>query len=302
LASPGTGPINWSNRTRVLFATGARGKRAFPLPGCDLPGVYGAGAFQTLVNRDLVRCAERLFIVGGGNVGLIGAYHALQAGIDVVGLVEALPRCGGYKVHEDKIKRLGVPVWTSHTVLRIEGAEQVERVVVAAVDEKFNLCPARSAAFEVDTVLIAVGLSPVDELLKKAREYGMKTYAAGDAEEIAEASAAIFSGKITGRQIAQDIGIDLPIPANWEAFGELLKHRPGEARLLSRRQRCAGIPADQAVCRRFPVIPAPKCARKTVSPCRNRSCRAAVLRGMHRLRPLCSGLPRPGHYRGGKRL
>jgi len=60
-----------------------------------LPGVYGAGAFQTLVNRDLIRPAKRLFVVGGGNVGLIAAYHALQAGIDVVGLVDALSHVGG---------------------------------------------------------------------------------------------------------------------------------------------------------------------------------------------------------------
>jgi sarcosine oxidase, subunit alpha len=213
----------------VLFSTGAR-EKSLALPGADLPGVYGAGAFQTLVNRDLIRCAERLFIVGGGNVGLIGAYHALQAGIDVVGLVEALPRCGGYKVHEDKIKRLGVPVWTSHTVLRIEGKEEVERVVVAAVDENFKPLPGSERAFNVDTVLIAVGLSPVNELFLKAIEYGIKTYTAGDAEEIAEASAAIFSGKIVGRKIANDMGIDLPVPSNWEEFGLMLKHKPGESK------------------------------------------------------------------------
>ncbi|MCP4711498.1 MAG: FAD-dependent oxidoreductase [Planctomycetes bacterium] len=209
----------------VLISCGAR-EKSLTFPGSDLPGVYGAGAFQTLVNRDLVRCAKMLFIIGGGNVGLIGAYHALQAGIDVVGLVEALPKCGGYKVHEDKIKRLGVPVWTRHTVLRIEGKEQVERVVTAAIDDKFQPIAGTERAFEVDTVLIAVGLSPVDELLQKAKEYGMKVYAAGDTEEIAEASAAIFSGKITGREIARDLGMDVPIPSDWKEFGEILKHKP----------------------------------------------------------------------------
>src|SRR5512146_1653293 len=94
----------------ILVATGAR-ERFLAFRGNTLPGVYGAGAFQTLVNRDLVRAARRLFIVGGGNVGLIAGYHALQAGISVVGLIEAMPKCGGYKVHEDKIKRLGVPVY-----------------------------------------------------------------------------------------------------------------------------------------------------------------------------------------------
>jgi thioredoxin reductase/Fe-S-cluster-containing hydrogenase component 2/bacterioferritin-associated ferredoxin len=212
----------------VLVAAGAR-EKSLSFPGSDLPGVYGAGAFQTLVNRDQVRCAERLFVIGGGNVGLIGAYHALQAGIDVVGLVEALPRCGGYKVHEDKIRRLGVPVWTSHTVLRAEGDERVERVITAAIDERFQPVPGTERAFEVDTVLIAVGLAPVDELIQKAEEYGMRVYAAGDAHEIAEASAAIFSGKITGRRIAQDLGMEVPIPSDWESFGEVLKHRPGDA-------------------------------------------------------------------------
>jgi NADPH-dependent 2,4-dienoyl-CoA reductase/sulfur reductase-like enzyme/Fe-S-cluster-containing hydrogenase component 2/bacterioferritin-associated ferredoxin len=211
----------------VLISCGAR-EKSLSFPGSDLPGVYGAGAFQTLVNRDQVRCAEKLFVVGGGNVGLIGAYHALQAGIDVKGLVEALPKCGGYKVHEDKIRRLGVPVWTSHTILRCEGDERVERVVIAGIDDKFQPIAGTERSFDVDTVLIAVGLSPVDELLEKAREYGMKVYAAGDTEEIAEASAAIFSGKITGRRIARDLGMEVPIPSNWESFGEVLKHRPGE--------------------------------------------------------------------------
>jgi heterodisulfide reductase subunit A-like polyferredoxin len=224
----GNGTYRLVTPERVLISSGAR-EKSLSFPGCDLPGVYGAGAFQTLVNRDLVRCAERLFIVGGGNVGLIGAYHALQAGIDVVGLVEALPRCGGYKVHEDKIKRLGVPVWTSHSVLRIEGKERAERVVIAAIDDKFQPVPGTERSFNVDTVLIAVGLSPVDELLKKAQEYCMNVYAAGDAEEIAEASAAIFSGKITGRQIAHDMSINVPIPSNWHTFGDILKHRPGDA-------------------------------------------------------------------------
>ncbi len=223
----GNGTYSLVKPQRVLFSTGAR-EKSLAFPGADLPGVYGAGAFQTLVNRDLVRCAEKLFIIGGGNVGLIGAYHALQAGIDVVGLVEALTECGGYKVHEDKIKRLGVPVWTSHTVLRIEGKEEVERVVIVEIDDKFQPVPGTERIFEVDTVLMAVGLNPVDELFEKAREYGIEIYAAGDAHEIAEASAAIFSGKIIGRRIAQGMGIDLPVPGDWEEFGEILKQHSSE--------------------------------------------------------------------------
>jgi sarcosine oxidase subunit alpha len=210
----------------VLVAAGAR-EKVLTFPGCDLPGVYGAGAFQTLVNRDLVRPTRRLFIVGGGNVGLIGAYHALQAGIEVVGLVEALPRCGGYRVHEDKIRRLGVPVWTSHTVLRAEGRDGVERVVVARCDERFRPVEGTERVFEVDTLLVAVGLAPVNELLAKARQYGMKAFAAGDAEEIAEASAAIFSGRIAGRAIARELGRPVDVPERWSRTAAVLRAKPG---------------------------------------------------------------------------
>jgi NADPH-dependent 2,4-dienoyl-CoA reductase/sulfur reductase-like enzyme len=134
----------------VLVACGAREKN-LAFPGCDLPGVYGAGAFQTILNRDLVKPTERLFVVGGGNVGLITGYHAIQAGIKVVGLVEALPYCGGYKVHLDKLRRLGVPVFTSHTVIRGEGAGSLERITIAGVDGTFKPIPGTERSYRVDT-------------------------------------------------------------------------------------------------------------------------------------------------------
>ena len=210
----------------VLVACGAREKN-LAFPGCDLPGVYGAGAFQTLVNRDLVMPTERLFIVGGGNVGLIAGYHAIQAGIKVVGLVEALPYCGGYKVHLDKLRRLGVPVLTSHTVLTAEGADKLERITIAGIDRNFRPIAGTEKSFKVDTLLIAVGLAPVSELYEKMIEYGIECYKAGDAEEIAEASAAIFSGKITGRRIAQSLGYEIDIPEQWNATAAVLRSKPG---------------------------------------------------------------------------
>jgi NADPH-dependent 2,4-dienoyl-CoA reductase/sulfur reductase-like enzyme/Pyruvate/2-oxoacid:ferredoxin oxidoreductase delta subunit len=210
----------------VLVACGAREKN-LAFPGCDLPGVYGAGAFQTLLNRDLVKPTERLFIVGGGNVGLITGYHAIQAGIKVVGLVEALPQCGGYKVHLDKLRRLGVPVLTSHTVLKAEGAEKLEKITIAGIDRSFKPIAGTERSFRVDTLLIAVGLAPVNELYEKLMAYGIECHKAGDAEEIAEASAAIFSGKITGRTIARSLGHEVDIPDEWKSTAAILRSKPG---------------------------------------------------------------------------
>jgi sarcosine oxidase subunit alpha len=212
----------------ILVATGAR-EKSLTFKSNTLPGVYGAGAFQTLVNRDLVRCSERLFIVGGGNVGLIAGYHALQAGIEVAGLVEALPECGGYKVHKDKLVRMGVPVYTSHTVLSANGTDSVESVTIAAIDKDWKPIPGTERTFTCDTLLVAVGLDPVDEFYKKAKEFGLSAFAAGDADEVAEASAAMFSGKIRGLEIARALGYDVPeIPPDWFETSEILKSRPGE--------------------------------------------------------------------------
>jgi len=218
----------------LLVATGAR-EKMLAFPGCDLPGVYGAGAFQTLVNRDMVRPTERLFICGGGNVGLIGAYHALQAGIDVVGLVEALPECGGYKVHLDKIRRLGVPVYTSHTVLYAQGKDRLEAVTIGQIDGAFQPITGTERTFEVDTLLIAVGLSPINEIYLSAKAYGMNVLSAGDAEEIAEASAAMFSGRIQGRKMARELGRPIIIPGEWSRTVDTLRGKPGSVRRFESR-------------------------------------------------------------------
>ncbi|OPL19492.1 MAG: sulfurtransferase [Candidatus Aegiribacteria sp. MLS_C] len=232
--SDGTVGVRCSDGYRIvrpeylLVATGAR-EKSLPFPGCTLPGVYGAGAFQTLVNRDMVRCAERIFVLGGGNVGLIGAYHALQAGMTVVALAEGMPCCGGYKVHADKIRRLGVPILTSHTVVAAHGRERLEAVTVAAVDGSFRTIPGTERSWEVDTLLVAVGLEPVNEFYRKAVDFGMRAMVAGDSEEIAEASAAMFNGRIRGLQIAAELGLEgVVIPDDLQEKAEVLKSPGGK--------------------------------------------------------------------------
>jgi NADPH-dependent 2,4-dienoyl-CoA reductase/sulfur reductase-like enzyme len=54
----------------LLVTTGAR-EKTLAFEGCDLPGVYGAGAFQTLVNRDMVKPSQNLFIMGSLSTFLI---------------------------------------------------------------------------------------------------------------------------------------------------------------------------------------------------------------------------------------
>jgi len=212
---------------KLLVATGAR-EKMLSFPGNTLPGVYGAGAFQTLVNRDLVKSSQRVLIVGGGNVGLIAGYHAIQADIEVVALIEALPQVSGYRVHADKLKRLGVPIFTSHTVVAAHGSDRVESVTIARLDKDWAIRAGTQKTFEVDTVLIAVGLAEVNEFYLKAKQWSMDVWCAGDAQEIAEASAAMFTGKIEGFKIAKSLGlVKGPIPKQWDQKAAILKSKPG---------------------------------------------------------------------------
>lgn len=211
----------------LLVMTGSR-ERSLTFRGNTLPGVFGAGAFQTLVHRDLVRPAERVLIVGGGNVGLIVGYNAIQAGISVAGVVEAAPECGGYRVHHDKLARNGVPFFTSHTVLSANGDEGVQSVTIAKVDEAFHPIAGTEKTLACDGLLIAAGLDPENEFYRKAKEIGLSVFVAGDAEAIAEASSAVFAGKIRGLEAARALGRwDGEIPIEWHRSMEILKSKPG---------------------------------------------------------------------------
>jgi Fe-S-cluster-containing hydrogenase component 2 len=56
----------------------------------------------------------------------------------------------------------------------------------------------------------------------------MEVFSAGDAGEIAEASAAMFTGKIQGLKIAKSLGLyEGEIPKEWEEKEKVLKSKPG---------------------------------------------------------------------------
>jgi len=211
---------------RIILATGAS-ENMLPFVNNDLPGVYGAGAVQTLMNLYGVVPGNNILMIGAGNIGLIVSYQLLQAGIKVEAIVEALPRIGGYLVHASKIRRLGVPIYTSHTLKEVYGTDCVEKVVISEIDKNFEFIPGTEKEIKVDTVCLAVGLSPLSDLLWQAgcqmkyipelcgyvalRDDNMKTtkdkiYIAGDVAGIEEASSAMLEGQIAGLNAAVSLG------------------------------------------------------------------------------------------------
>lgn len=212
---------------RIIVATGAS-ENMLPFVNNDLPGVYGAGAVQTLMNLYGVVPGNNILMIGAGNIGLIVSYQLLQAGIKVEAIVEALPKMGGYLVHASKIRRLGVPIYTSYTLKEVYGTDCVEKAVVSEINQNFEFIPGTEKELEVDTICLAVGLSPLSDLLWQAgcqmkyvpelcgyvalRDNNMKStidkiYIAGDVAGIEEASSAMLEGQIAGLNAAVSLGL-----------------------------------------------------------------------------------------------
>ncbi len=210
---------------KIVVATGAKEKMLL-FENSDLPGVYGAGAVQTLMNIYGVKPGKRALMIGAGNVGLIVAYQLLQAGVKVVGIIEASDHVGGYQVHADKIKRMGVNIYLKHTIVKADGLGYVENAVISEVDDHFKPIVGTEKIFDVDTVCIAVGLSPLIEILGESgvkidyipelggyvpiHDENMKTsndniYVAGDASSIEEATSAILEGRIAAINVLKSL-------------------------------------------------------------------------------------------------
>ena len=208
----------------VLIATGAS-ENMVNFKGWTLPGVIGAGAAQTMMNLHHIKPGKRVLMLGSGNVGLVVSFQLLQSGCEVVALADAAPRVGGYGVHAAKVARCGVPFYLSHTIVEAEGTDHVTGVVIGQVGSDWKLIPGTEKHFDVDTICVAVGLSPMSQLLKQAGcemkdtpggyvpacdEDGATSvpgvYAAGDVSGIEEASSAMIEGRMSGATIACYLG------------------------------------------------------------------------------------------------
>jgi len=211
---------------KIILALGAS-ENSISFPGWDLPGVMGAGALQTMMNVHRVLPGKRILMIGSGNVGLIVSYQALQAGANVIALIEGASKIGGYGVHAAKIRRAGVPIFTSYTIKEAMGKDYVEGAVIIQLDQNWNPIKGTEKILKVDTICLSVGLSPLVDLAGIAgcqfiyiHELGgfipmhncdMQTsvkdiYVAGDISGIEEASTALEEGRLAGLSVAESLG------------------------------------------------------------------------------------------------
>lgn len=180
----------------VIVATGAVPAIPSDIPGIDSPQVVLA----TAVLRGEVDPGRTVAVIGGGIVGTEVGLVMAETGRRVI-FVEMLDEfmCGitfdERQVYEQRFRDLDVTVYTGRRLVEVTGTGIV---VADSTGERTGL--------EVDTVILATGLSPLRQLAEELRAVpGLKTLEAGDCVVPGKIFDAIHGGHMAARLLDAEI-------------------------------------------------------------------------------------------------
>jgi 3-phenylpropionate/trans-cinnamate dioxygenase ferredoxin reductase subunit len=148
---------------KVLIATGVR-NRKLPIPGADLPGVYG---LRDIADADVIRkecvAGRKAVLIGMGFIGSEVAATLRQLGLEVavveplkVPLAHALGEQVG-RVFESFHREQGVQMYFEELATRFEGEGRVQRVITKSGRE-----------LPCDFAVVGVGVEPVTDVVAEA--------------------------------------------------------------------------------------------------------------------------------------
>lgn len=149
----------------VIISTGCyeRTRGSIIIPGDRPTGVITAGSAQRYLNIDGYMVGKRVFILGSGDIGLIMARRMYLEGADVLGVAELMPYSNGLTRNIVQcLNDFNIPLYLSHTVTRINSDEnnRLKSIVLQKVNNKFKPIEGTQKVFEVDTLLLSIGLIP----------------------------------------------------------------------------------------------------------------------------------------------
>ncbi|MCP3822444.1 NAD(P)/FAD-dependent oxidoreductase [Streptomyces sp. A3M-1-3] len=184
------GPADGAGRRRhvlapdaLVLATGAH-DRVLPFPGWDLPGVFTAGAAQALAKGERVVVGDRVVIAGTGPFLLPVAASLLEAGSQVLEVLEAnalttvargwsrrlwqlaaqAGKSGELLAYTATLVRHQVPYRIGRAVVEARGEGRVEEVVTARLRRDWSVVPGSERTTAVDALCVTHGFSPQLEL------------------------------------------------------------------------------------------------------------------------------------------
>lgn len=153
----------------VIFTMGCRERTrgAIRIAGARPAGVFTAGAAQRMVNMEGFLPGKKIVILGSGDIGLIMARRLTLEGAKVEAVLEVMPYSNGLTRNIVQcLEDFDIPLYLSHTIIKVHGKERVTGVTCAKVDENRNVVPGSEFNIECDCVLLSVGLIPENELTR----------------------------------------------------------------------------------------------------------------------------------------
>lgn len=179
----------------------------------DLPGVYTAAVVQKMMNNELTLLGKNVLTVGAGNIGYLTSYQLMQAGANVQAIIEGMPCEGGFPVQANRVRRLAIPIMTSHVLIKaIPNADRtgITGAVIAECENFKPVCGTEKVISGIDVINICTGLIPDDQLLTKGKSvFGERCIAAGDAVRIGEGTSAVLRGKQAAIEVMMNMGVRL---------------------------------------------------------------------------------------------
>ncbi len=155
----------------VVLAMGCRERPvgALGMAGSRPSGVYTAGTAQRFVNMEGFMPGERVVIMGTGDIGLIMARRMVLEGASVEAVFEIMPWVSGLRRNIAQcLDDFGIPYYLNHSVCELHGAGRLEGITVVEMDEDRRPVSGSRRFVACDTLLLAVGLIPENELSKMA--------------------------------------------------------------------------------------------------------------------------------------
>lgn len=155
----------------VVLAQGCyeRPRGAINIMGSRCAGIYTAGQAQRYLNIDGYLVGKKVFILGSGDIGLIMARRMTLEGAKVYGVAEIMPYSNGLPRNMKQcLEDFNIPLYLSHTVVKVYGEDRLQKITICQVDEKMQPIPNTEKDFEVDTLLLSVGLIPENHLATEA--------------------------------------------------------------------------------------------------------------------------------------
>lgn len=154
----------------IVMSTGCyeRTRGSISIPGDRPYGVITAGSAQRYLNIDGYMVGKKVFILGSGDIGLIMARRMHLEGAEVLGVAELMPYSNGLTRNIVQcLNDFDIPLYLSHTVTEINANEnhRLESIVIQEVDSSFKPVEGTEKKFDVDTLLLSIGLIPDITLL-----------------------------------------------------------------------------------------------------------------------------------------